>query len=193
MVEYIRQNNVDCDLWVGDTLDVPVTPEVAAAAKTNFERFKAAGGNVSHIKVTHDPVEAQKVDPPPLYSLSESNKIDITHQIRTSLLRLVRINPIPLETNSTYNAREPIKGRKPANTHQSSQNHRNTRSKPRILEMDCSNPPRPHQLQSSYPRHKRIQFRPRTVPARAHLSLATHVQPDKAAGGIRRSQPRRIN
>ncbi|KAL4814714.1 FAD dependent oxidoreductase-domain-containing protein [Aspergillus spinulosporus] len=61
LVEYVRQNNVDCDLWVGDTLDVPTTPEVAAIAKKNFEHFKAAGGKVDHIKVTHDPTEASKI------------------------------------------------------------------------------------------------------------------------------------
>ncbi|OJJ60517.1 hypothetical protein ASPSYDRAFT_197969 [Aspergillus sydowii CBS 593.65] len=61
LVEYVKHHNVDCDLWVGDTLDVPVTREVADAAKTNFERFKASGGKVDHIKVTHDPVEARKI------------------------------------------------------------------------------------------------------------------------------------
>ncbi|KAL6238259.1 hypothetical protein BDW75DRAFT_228082 [Aspergillus navahoensis] len=61
LVEYVRQNNVDCDLWVGDTLDVPITPDVAAIAKKNFERFQAAGGKVDHVKVTHDPTEASKI------------------------------------------------------------------------------------------------------------------------------------
>ncbi|KAL4796242.1 FAD dependent oxidoreductase-domain-containing protein [Aspergillus venezuelensis] len=61
LVDYVRKNNVDCELWVGDTLDVPVTKEVADAAKETFERFKAAGGNVGHIKVTHDPAEARKI------------------------------------------------------------------------------------------------------------------------------------
>ncbi|KAL3453240.1 FAD dependent oxidoreductase-domain-containing protein [Aspergillus insuetus] len=61
LVKYVRENNVDCDLWVGDTLDVPVTPEVAATAKTNFERYKAAGGKVDHIKVTHDPATAAEI------------------------------------------------------------------------------------------------------------------------------------
>ncbi|KAL4990058.1 hypothetical protein BDW68DRAFT_175418 [Aspergillus falconensis] len=50
LVEYVRQNNVDCDLWVGDTLEVPITTDVAAIAKKNFERFRAAGGKISHIK-----------------------------------------------------------------------------------------------------------------------------------------------
>ncbi|KAL4773191.1 FAD dependent oxidoreductase-domain-containing protein [Aspergillus nidulans var. acristatus] len=61
LVEYVRQNNVDCDLWVGDTLDVPKTPDVAAIAKRNFEHFQAAGGKADHIKVTHDPTEASKI------------------------------------------------------------------------------------------------------------------------------------
>ena len=60
-MDYVRKNKVDCDLWVGDTLDVPVTPEVAEAARTKFERFKAAGGKVDHIKVTLDPAKAVAV------------------------------------------------------------------------------------------------------------------------------------
>lgn len=61
LVQYVREHDVDCDLWVGDTLDVPVDPEVASITKDTFERLKAAGGNVDHIKVTHDPAEAAKV------------------------------------------------------------------------------------------------------------------------------------
>ena len=60
-MQYVQDNDVDCDLWVGDTLDVPMTPEVAAVAKDTFERVKAAGAPVDHIKVTNDPVEAVKV------------------------------------------------------------------------------------------------------------------------------------
>lgn len=61
LVQYIRDNNVDCDLWVGDTLDVPLTPEAAEVAKNTFDRFKAAGGKVDHIKVTQDPTKAEEV------------------------------------------------------------------------------------------------------------------------------------
>lgn len=61
LVDYVKKNNVDCDLWVGDTLDVPVTPEVAEATRRTFDRFKAAGGKVDHIKVTHDPIEAAAI------------------------------------------------------------------------------------------------------------------------------------
>jgi len=61
VVAYVKENNVDCDLWVGDTLDVPVTPEAADKAKNTFERFKAAGGKVDHIKVTQDRQEAAEV------------------------------------------------------------------------------------------------------------------------------------
>lgn len=64
LVQYVRQNNVDCDLWVGDTLDVPVTPEVAAIARDTYEAFKAAGGRVDHIKVFHDPATAAQVGKP---------------------------------------------------------------------------------------------------------------------------------
>lgn len=61
LVQYVHENNVDCDLWTGDTLDVPMTPEVAKNARDVFEDLKAAGGNVDHIKVTQDPTEAAKV------------------------------------------------------------------------------------------------------------------------------------
>lgn len=61
LVAYVRENNVDCDLWVGDTLDVPVDDEVARLAKEVFERYKEAGGRIDHIKVTQDPVEAAQI------------------------------------------------------------------------------------------------------------------------------------
>jgi glycine/D-amino acid oxidase-like deaminating enzyme len=61
LVEYVKHNDVDCDLWVGDTLDVPLDEEVARVAKEIFERYRESGGKVDHIKVTHDPVEAVKL------------------------------------------------------------------------------------------------------------------------------------
>jgi hypothetical protein len=61
VVQYIEKNNVDCEHWTGDTLDVPITPEEAESAKKNFERYKAAGGRVDHIQVTHNPKKAAEV------------------------------------------------------------------------------------------------------------------------------------
>ncbi|KAJ4988180.1 FAD dependent oxidoreductase [Stagonosporopsis vannaccii] len=61
LVDYVREHNVDCDLWVGDTLDVPVEDEVARLAKEVFERYREAGGRVEHIKVTHDHADAVRV------------------------------------------------------------------------------------------------------------------------------------
>lgn len=61
LVEYVEENNVDCDLWVGDTLDVPLDEEVAKITKEIFERYRDAGGKVDHIKVTHDPKEAAEM------------------------------------------------------------------------------------------------------------------------------------
>ncbi|KAK7397807.1 hypothetical protein QQX98_012822 [Neonectria punicea] len=61
LVQYVRENDVDCDLWVGDTLDVPLTPEAAEVSKDTISRFKAAGGNVDHIKVTQDPAKAEEM------------------------------------------------------------------------------------------------------------------------------------
>ncbi|KAF2489229.1 DAO-domain-containing protein [Lophium mytilinum] len=61
LVQYIRENKVACDLWVGDTLDVPVSQEAANFSRHSFERYEAAGGRVDHIQVTHDPAEAARV------------------------------------------------------------------------------------------------------------------------------------
>ncbi|KAI0121375.1 FAD dependent oxidoreductase [Xylariales sp. AK1849] len=61
LVSYVRDHNVDCDLWVGDTLDVPMTPETASLAYDVFTRYKAAGGKIGHIKVTTDQVEAARL------------------------------------------------------------------------------------------------------------------------------------
>lgn len=61
LVNYVRDNNVDCDLWVGDTLDVPVDDEVAKLAREVFQRYKEAGGKVDHIKVVEDPAEAARI------------------------------------------------------------------------------------------------------------------------------------
>ncbi|KAJ5747042.1 uncharacterized protein N7511_008738 [Penicillium nucicola] len=58
VVHYITENNVDCELWVGDTLNVPMTDEAAKIAQETFDSYHAAGGNVDHIKVTHDPTLA---------------------------------------------------------------------------------------------------------------------------------------
>lgn len=60
LVAYVKENNVDCDLWVGNTLDVPLDEEVAKVAKEMFEKYKNIGGRVGHIEVTQDPVEAAK-------------------------------------------------------------------------------------------------------------------------------------
>ena len=60
LVAYVKENNVDCDLWVGETLDVPLDDEVAKLAREVFERYASVGGKVDHIKVTQDPTEAAK-------------------------------------------------------------------------------------------------------------------------------------
>lgn len=61
LISYVRYNNVDCDLWVGDTLDVPIDDEVAELAKVIFDRYKDAGGKVDHIRVTQEPAEAARI------------------------------------------------------------------------------------------------------------------------------------
>ncbi|KAJ4357796.1 uncharacterized protein N0V89_002372 [Didymosphaeria variabile] len=61
LVAYVKENHVDCDLWVGDTYDVPLDDDVAKVAKECFERYRDLGGRVEHIKVTHDPAEAVRI------------------------------------------------------------------------------------------------------------------------------------
>jgi glycine/D-amino acid oxidase-like deaminating enzyme len=61
LVSYVREHDVDCDLWVGDTFDIPLDDEVAKIEKAVFERYQDAGGNTGHIKVTHNPFEAAKI------------------------------------------------------------------------------------------------------------------------------------
>jgi glycine/D-amino acid oxidase-like deaminating enzyme len=61
LVTYVQDNSIDCDLWVGDTMDVPLDDDVAKTARAVFERYRDAGGKVDHIQVTHDPAEAAKI------------------------------------------------------------------------------------------------------------------------------------
>lgn len=46
---------------MGDTLDVPLDIETAELARDVFERYRAAGGKVDHIKVTTEPEEAVNI------------------------------------------------------------------------------------------------------------------------------------
>ncbi|GBE83026.1 DAO-domain-containing protein [Sparassis crispa] len=61
LVAFIREEKVDCDLWVGDTLDVAVTTEVAEDMASVWESYKAAGGKVDHVKYVADKEEAVKI------------------------------------------------------------------------------------------------------------------------------------
>ncbi|EME89027.1 uncharacterized protein MYCFIDRAFT_27292 [Pseudocercospora fijiensis CIRAD86] len=61
IVEYVRENNVDCDLFVGDTFDVPVTTEAAETAARTYDSLKAVGSRLQHVRVTSDPGEAEKI------------------------------------------------------------------------------------------------------------------------------------
>ncbi|GFZ43442.1 hypothetical protein JCM24511_01162 [Saitozyma sp. JCM 24511] len=61
LVAYVRKHRVDCDLWVGKTLDVLMNEEVAEAAAKTMSDFKAAGGDAEGIEITVDPAEAEKV------------------------------------------------------------------------------------------------------------------------------------
>ncbi|WWD09710.1 hypothetical protein V865_007838 [Kwoniella europaea PYCC6329] len=61
LVEYVKKHNVDCDLWVGKTLDVLMTDDVAEVAANNFSNYQAAGGDVSKIEVTTDQDKAEEI------------------------------------------------------------------------------------------------------------------------------------
>ncbi|KAJ7237520.1 DAO-domain-containing protein [Mycena haematopus] len=61
IVQYVSKENVDCDLWVGDTLDVAMSKEVASQAAAVYKAYKAYGGKVDHINYISDPAEAEKV------------------------------------------------------------------------------------------------------------------------------------
>ncbi|KAK8866191.1 hypothetical protein IAR55_001342 [Kwoniella newhampshirensis] len=60
LVEYVKKQDVKCDLWVGKTLDVLMTDDMAGWAAKTFADYKAAGGDVSKIEVTNDPEQAEK-------------------------------------------------------------------------------------------------------------------------------------
>ncbi|KAK0503316.1 DAO-domain-containing protein [Armillaria luteobubalina] len=60
VVRYIHKYNVDCDLWVGKTLDVTMNEKVATKAASIFERCRTAGGNVDHVEHITDRTEAIK-------------------------------------------------------------------------------------------------------------------------------------
>ncbi|KAJ7618032.1 DAO-domain-containing protein [Roridomyces roridus] len=67
LVEFVEKAKVDCDLWVGDTFDVAMSPEVARDVVAAFDAYKAYGeksaygGKVDHINYISDPAEAEKV------------------------------------------------------------------------------------------------------------------------------------
>ncbi|KAK8864743.1 hypothetical protein IAR55_001999 [Kwoniella newhampshirensis] len=59
-VRFVKQHGVDCDLWVGKTLDVLMDETSLKEASLSFEAFKAAGGDPTPIQATADPEEAEK-------------------------------------------------------------------------------------------------------------------------------------
>ncbi|KAH6991376.1 FAD dependent oxidoreductase [Ilyonectria sp. MPI-CAGE-AT-0026] len=56
---FVRENDVQCDFNYTTTFDCCMTPEFAGYERRNFEAFRAAGGDVSHIK-HYDGEEAVK-------------------------------------------------------------------------------------------------------------------------------------
>ncbi|THU84146.1 DAO-domain-containing protein [Dendrothele bispora CBS 962.96] len=60
LVEYVKTEAIDCDLWVGKTLDVAMTEEVATKCAENFTQLKADGGKVDGVEWIQDQEEARK-------------------------------------------------------------------------------------------------------------------------------------
>ncbi|ORX34976.1 putative FAD dependent oxidoreductase [Kockovaella imperatae] len=61
LVAYVREHKVDCELWVGKTLDVMMTEDCAADAAKTMAAFKAAGGDASKIEVVTEAFEAERL------------------------------------------------------------------------------------------------------------------------------------
>ncbi|ODN72873.1 hypothetical protein L202_08300 [Cryptococcus amylolentus CBS 6039] len=61
MVAFIKDNEVDCDLWTGKTMDVFMDEESTTKAAGVFQAFQEAGGDVSAIEVTSERSKARKV------------------------------------------------------------------------------------------------------------------------------------
>nr|KIR84852.1 hypothetical protein I308_05028 [Cryptococcus tetragattii IND107] len=61
MAAYVRKHNVQCDFWIGKTLDVCMTDEVAEIAAKTFSDYFEAGGDVSKIEVTTGSKEAEEI------------------------------------------------------------------------------------------------------------------------------------
>ncbi|KAF7717570.1 Uncharacterized protein PECH_006609 [Penicillium ucsense] len=56
--EFVAQHGVQCDFQLTSTFDVCMTPEFADYEAESFQQFKAAGGDVSHIR-RYEGAEAQ--------------------------------------------------------------------------------------------------------------------------------------
>ncbi|KAK7407829.1 hypothetical protein QQX98_010000 [Neonectria punicea] len=48
--QFIRANNISCDFNYTTTFDCCMTPEFAECERRNFEAFRSAGGDVSHVR-----------------------------------------------------------------------------------------------------------------------------------------------
>jgi glycine/D-amino acid oxidase-like deaminating enzyme len=116
LVAYVKANNVDCDLWVGDTLDVPLDEEAAKVAKELFEGYRNAGGEVDHIKVTYDPTEAARISKLKSAKACYASKASTLHPwnltahiMRTNLDKGVNLQTHTLATSITKAAPSPHK------------------------------------------------------------------------------------
>ncbi|KAJ7185227.1 DAO-domain-containing protein [Mycena filopes] len=61
LVQFVKDKNIDCDLWVGDTFDVAMSEEVASDTAAIFDAYKAYGGKVDHIRYISDPTETEQI------------------------------------------------------------------------------------------------------------------------------------
>ncbi|KII89732.1 hypothetical protein PLICRDRAFT_39889 [Plicaturopsis crispa FD-325 SS-3] len=61
LVDFVRKEQIDADMWLGDTLDVAMTAEIAQAGISEFEAYARAGGNVSRVQMITDKAEAARI------------------------------------------------------------------------------------------------------------------------------------
>lgn len=106
VVTYVQEHNVDCDLWIGDTFDVPITEDAADTARAALDAFQEAGGKANHVKVIDDPIKAAEVfyHPSSRVNMTKIDIIDESHQRRKSLLCVAGVDVKPLEACGAHHA-----------------------------------------------------------------------------------------
>nr|XP_018259110.1 uncharacterized protein I303_08654 [Kwoniella dejecticola CBS 10117]OBR81268.1 hypothetical protein I303_08654 [Kwoniella dejecticola CBS 10117] len=61
LVNFIKQNKIECEVWDGKTMDVMMDDTMVERAAETMRAFEAAGGDSSFTDVILDPIEAERV------------------------------------------------------------------------------------------------------------------------------------